>query len=252
MAPLPSPGLGRLGQTAPAPAVEARVTVLDFAELQLEREIGAGSFGKASGPLTSRPAPNSLDTSASCCHGKACCRGPYRSPGQLPQVFLARLWQTDVAVKVLQPTSGSASLTRPLWEQLQQVGCTIARMSSSGSCLCKRCCMASRALSTTSAWILHACANLALPSEEQRLWPTPPSRCCLHPRVMQEASLLARLRHPCVVQLLAICADPPALVSEYCARGSLADVLRSATESPQAAAQLQMARRLGMVSMVSQ
>ena len=68
---------------------------------------------------------------------------------------------------------------------------------------------------------------------------------------VQESSVLARLRHPCVVQLLAVCADPPALVSEYCARGSLADVLHAAAESPQAAAQLGWPRRLGMVSLGS-
>lgn len=36
----------------------------------------------------------------------------------------------------------------------------------------------------------------------------------------------AGLRHPNVVSCLGIVIDPPAIVSEYCARGSLTQVLR--------------------------
>ena len=40
---------------------------------------------------------------------------------------------------------------------------------------------------------------------------------------------------------------PPVIVTEYCARGALHDVLRSAREFPAKAARLDWARRLGMV-----
>lgn len=40
---------------------------------------------------------------------------------------------------------------------------------------------------------------------------------------------------------------PPSIVSEYCSRGSLADVLRSGRTSPAAAAQLDWPRRLNML-----
>lgn len=40
---------------------------------------------------------------------------------------------------------------------------------------------------------------------------------------------------------------PPALITEYCARGSLYDVLRSASSNAASAAQLTWARRLAMV-----
>ena len=51
-----------------------------------------------------------------------------------------------------------------------------------------------------------------------------------------------------MVQFLALCALPPALITEYCARGSLYDCLQAARADPAAAAQLTWARRLAMVS----
>lgn len=51
-----------------------------------------------------------------------------------------------------------------------------------------------------------------------------------------------------MIQFLALCKDPPCIVTEYCSRGSLAEVLaagRSASD-PAAAAQLTWARRLAM------
>ena len=47
-----------------------------------------------------------------------------------------------------------------------------------------------------------------------------------------EAGLMAALRHPNIVAFMGICTSPPAIVTELCAKGSLADVLRIATGDP--------------------
>ncbi len=44
----------------------------------------------------------------------------------------------------------------------------------------------------------------------------------------KEALLMAGLRHPNTVFFLGACLDPPCMVTEHCARGSLFDVLQSA------------------------
>ena len=58
---------------------------------------------------------------------------------------------------------------------------------------------------------------------------------------------MCSLRHPSIVTFLGVCPVPPCVVTEYCARGSLADVLRNARQSPAAAAKLDWLRRLNMV-----
>jgi hypothetical protein len=63
----------------------------------------------------------------------------------------------------------------------------------------------------------------------------------------QEAGLMASLRHPNIVQFMGMCTLPPCVVTEYCARGSLTDVLKAGrTGKPAAAADLSWRRRLGM------
>eukprot|EP00887_Chlorella_sp_A99_P003665 scaffold7.g3665.t1 len=64
--------------------------------------------------------------------------------------------------------------------------------------------------------------------------------------LQDEAGLMAALRHPNVVQFLGYCAFPPCMVLEYCSRGSLTEVLKSATQNPSTAAHLTCKRRLGM------
>jgi Protein tyrosine and serine/threonine kinase len=66
---------------------------------------------------------------------------------------------------------------------------------------------------------------------------------CMH---LQEASIMAALRHPNVVMYLGICTEPACVVTEYCARGSLTDVLRRARCSPAHAAPLDWPRRINM------
>lgn len=67
--------------------------------------------------------------------------------------------------------------------------------------------------------------------------------------LQREAGLQATVRHPNVVSLLAVCFDPPSIISEYCSRGSLLSVLRAARQSPQVAAEMNWVRRCNMVRM---
>ncbi|KAI7846300.1 hypothetical protein COHA_000137 [Chlorella ohadii] len=65
-------------------------------------------------------------------------------------------------------------------------------------------------------------------------------------RFYKEAQLMAAMRHPNVISLLGFCVKPPALVTEYCARGSLTDVLREAACDPEKAARLTWQLRIHM------
>jgi hypothetical protein len=63
----------------------------------------------------------------------------------------------------------------------------------------------------------------------------------------REVSIMAGLRHPCIVLFMGVCLDPPAVVTEFCARGSLYDVLAAAGGgAPALERQLTWARRLNM------
>lgn len=59
--------------------------------------------------------------------------------------------------------------------------------------------------------------------------------------------MMASMRHPNVVMYLGVCLQPPCVVTEYCARGSLNDVFKRARATPALAAQLDWGRRLNMV-----
>jgi hypothetical protein len=63
----------------------------------------------------------------------------------------------------------------------------------------------------------------------------------------KESTMMATLRHPNVVSFLGVCMQPPSIVTEYCARRSLTDVLRGAKVSPAKAAEMAWVRRLNMV-----
>ncbi len=58
---------------------------------------------------------------------------------------------------------------------------------------------------------------------------------------------MCKLRHPNIVTFMGVCPFPPCVVTEYCERGSLADVLGRAKQSPPLAAKLGWLRRLSMV-----
>lgn len=63
----------------------------------------------------------------------------------------------------------------------------------------------------------------------------------------QEASTMAALRHPNILNFLGTCDTPPCLISEYCPRGSLYDTLQQARSTPAVAEQLGWSTRLRMV-----
>ncbi|GAB4813555.1 hypothetical protein N2152v2_000601 [Parachlorella kessleri] len=65
--------------------------------------------------------------------------------------------------------------------------------------------------------------------------------------LQKEAVLMCKLRHPNIVTFLGVCPYPPCVVTEYCERGSLADVLEKAKQSPSLAARLGWVRRLNLV-----
>ena len=57
---------------------------------------------------------------------------------------------------------------------------------------------------------------------------------------------MSAIRHPNVVLFMGLCLDPPCIVTEFCARGSLYDVLKKARSTPAFAQQLDWSRRLSM------
>ena len=56
--------------------------------------------------------------------------------------------------------------------------------------------------------------------------------------------MMAAMRHPNVVLFLGICIESPAIITEYCARGSLYEVIQKWNQGKEVANWL---RRLGMV-----
>lgn len=61
---------------------------------------------------------------------------------------------------------------------------------------------------------------------------------------VQEAGMMAQMRHPNVVMYLGVCLQPPCVVTEFCARGSLNDVFKRARANKALADQLDWGRRL--------
>lgn len=64
--------------------------------------------------------------------------------------------------------------------------------------------------------------------------------------LQKECQLMAGMRHPNIVQFMGVSAMPPAMVTEYCGKGSLTDVLRGAVANPKQAQMLTWARRLNL------
>lgn len=58
--------------------------------------------------------------------------------------------------------------------------------------------------------------------------------------------MMASLRHPNVLAFIGMCQVPPCVITEYCAKGSMTDVLRIGRKDPAKAAQLTWSRRLAM------
>lgn len=57
---------------------------------------------------------------------------------------------------------------------------------------------------------------------------------------------MAAIRHPNVAMLMGLCLSPICVVTEFCARGSLTDVLRKAASDPVSAQQLDWRKRITM------
>ena len=66
-------------------------------------------------------------------------------------------------------------------------------------------------------------------------------------KLEEEARLLASLRHPAIANFLGFSRMPACLMTEFCQRGSLMQVLQAAAKDP-ADAELPWQRRLSMVS----
>ena len=49
--------------------------------------------------------------------------------------------------------------------------------------------------------------------------------------LQREAGMMATLRHPNVVMFLGVCTEPPCVITEFCARGSMLDALQRAHKS---------------------
>ena len=64
--------------------------------------------------------------------------------------------------------------------------------------------------------------------------------------VLEQVGIMASIRHPNVVLFMGMCIEPPCLVSEWCSRGSVYDILAKAAKQPALAAQLPWHRRLHM------
>ncbi|KAL4419177.1 hypothetical protein ABPG77_004900 [Micractinium sp. CCAP 211/92] len=57
-------------------------------------------------------------------------------------------------------------------------------------------------------------------------------------QLLQEAGVMVRLRPPNIVQFVGLCTLPPCILTEYCSKGSLYDLLRTASEEPGLAKEL--------------
>lgn len=57
---------------------------------------------------------------------------------------------------------------------------------------------------------------------------------------------MASVRHPNVISYLGVCAEPACIVTEYCSKGSLTDVLRRGRASVAHRTALDWPRRLNM------
>ena len=58
---------------------------------------------------------------------------------------------------------------------------------------------------------------------------------------------MASMRHPHIVAFMGVCINPPAIVTEYCKRGSLTSLLQPAKALAERAAELMWRFRIKMV-----
>ena len=65
-------------------------------------------------------------------------------------------------------------------------------------------------------------------------------------KLHEEVKIMSLIDHPNVVRFIGVCSLPPCIVTELCSRGSLTDVLKNASLSPENAAELGWGKRLAM------
>lgn len=66
-------------------------------------------------------------------------------------------------------------------------------------------------------------------------------------KLKEEAGLMSSLRHPNILQFMGLCTIPPCVLTEYCSKGSLADILRAGRQGKMGMAEnLSWRRRIGM------
>jgi serine/threonine protein kinase len=101
---------------------------------------------------------------------------------------------------------------------------------------------------TVAVKVLHRQSGDHLDDDDLPLDPCPSAGSpdpILH-ALQKEAGIMASVRHPNVISYLGVCAEPACIVTEYCSKGSLTDVLRRGRASPAHAAALDWPRRLNM------
>eukprot|EP00884_Botryococcus_braunii_P001864 jgi/Botrbrau1/11679/Bobra.0195s0010.1 len=122
-------------------------------------------------------------------------------------VYLGRLKETDVAIKEISLVPPNSS-------------------SNAGKIM----------VTGDAAGTLHYNASATIGSlRDNRMW-----------QMEQEVQILSSLRHPNIVMFMGFCLDPPRIITDYCARGSLSEVLGKARLQPNISAQLTWPRRLSM------
>jgi hypothetical protein len=184
------------------------------------------------------------------------------------QVYLANWNRSQVAVKLLlRPEAHKCSpqdaadlllsSSNPVLERLQEVRSSHvvqhtypklcadrgdqARIAPHGTCLPP----------ALEEWLAHVRSNYILCVTQHLLNFRVSAGAPALFECMQEAGTMAALRHPHVLQFLGIVILPPCVVSEYCSRGSLCNLLNAAKTSPVLQKQLTWQRRLKMVSSCS-
>ncbi len=164
-----------------------------------------------------------------------------RPPHPHAQVYLATWKGTPVAVKVLDDDQGDAlaTLGSPVLDKLRAVrgggeerGQLKMRLGGVVPAF-------NHELSRPQFRADMGCDSNCTPAEND-LVPT-------HWHAAQEAGVMASMRHPNIVSFMGVCTAPPAIVTEYCERGSLTSLLQAAKALPELAAELTWRFRIKMV-----
>ncbi|KAK9812410.1 hypothetical protein WJX73_008775 [Symbiochloris irregularis] len=130
--------------------------------------------------------------------------------GSTGEVYLARYQETDVAVKALRGLEELSRLVKMAPESMRSDPYALnSWLANSGS--------------------LQQSGSMPIMQSLER-----------------EVDILASIRHPNVVLFMGMVLDPPLIVSEWCSRGSVLDILSKAAKNPRLAAQLTWQRRLCM------